>query len=224
MAETSPSTEPSESRQAPAPPRGIAVSGLVFSTLFLTSLVILRIAVPADPADPGDWLADPDSRQWVGRALNLFPFTGIAFLWFMGVLRNRIGDREDRFFATVFLGSGLLFVAMLFVSGAVAQGMMGVFNTEEHRPGGSEVYAVGRRMAYALLTTFGLKMAAVFMFVTSTIGVRTGALPRWVASVGFAVALVFLASVTAVPWIAVLFPCWVMLVSAWILLAGSSRR
>ena len=57
-------------------------------------------------------------------ALNLLPFAGIAFLWFIGVVRDRIGQGEDRFFATVFLGSGLLFIAMLFVTGAVAGGLV----------------------------------------------------------------------------------------------------
>jgi len=42
--------------------------------------------------------------------VDLAPFAGIAFLWFIAVVRNLIGDREDRFFATVFLDSGLLFV------------------------------------------------------------------------------------------------------------------
>jgi hypothetical protein len=60
----------------------------------------------------------------VAIALNLVPFAGIAFLWFVGVLRDRIGEREDRFFATVFLGSGLLFVAMIFVSAAIAGGLI----------------------------------------------------------------------------------------------------
>jgi hypothetical protein len=208
-----------ESRHAPAPPRAVAISGLIFSALFLTSLVILRVAVPADPADPGIWLADPGYRNWVGIALNLFPFAGIAFLWFMGVLRNRIGELEDRFFATVFLGSGLLFVAMLFTCGAISQGLLGVFSPGGDIPGGSETYAVGRRMAYALITTFGLKMAAVFMFVTSVIGFRTAVLSRWVTYVGFAFALVFLLSVTTFAWIALLFPGWVTLLSTWILIA-----
>jgi hypothetical protein len=119
-----------------------------FSALFLTSLVILRVAVPADPTDPGAWLANPASRDWVGLALNLFPFTGIAFLWFMGVLRNRISGLEDQFFATVFLGSGFLFVAMLFICGAVSQGMLGVFGAGEQLPDVNETYAVGRRTAY----------------------------------------------------------------------------
>jgi hypothetical protein len=192
---------------------------MIFSALFITSVVILRVAVPADPTDPGAWLADPGSRSWVGLALNLFPFAGIAFLWFMGVLRNRIGELEDKFFATVFLGSGLLFVAMLFSCGAVSQGLLGVFGAEGQVPGESEVYALARRTAYSLLSIFGLKMAAMFMFVTSMIGLRTAVLSRWVALVGFAIALVFLLSVTEFAWIALLFPCWVLLLSMWILIA-----
>ena len=66
-------------------------------------------------------------------ALNLVPFAGIAFLWFIGVLRDRLGEREDRFFATVFLGSGLLFLAMLFISAAVAGGII-IAHTADPQP------------------------------------------------------------------------------------------
>ena len=109
----------------PSPPRVVAISGIIFSALYIVSLVLIRLAVPADPTEPGFWLADPAFRNWVRIALNLVPFTGIAFLWFMAVLRNRIGLLEDRFFATVFLGSGLLFVAMLFAAVSVARGPAG---------------------------------------------------------------------------------------------------
>ena len=68
-------------------------------------------------------------------ALNLIPFAGIAFLWFVGVVRDRVGEREDRFFATVFLGSGLLFVAMLFVGAAVAGGLIAGQAQSGRRPG-----------------------------------------------------------------------------------------
>jgi hypothetical protein len=115
-----------ESPQTKALPRGIAVSGVIFSILFITSLVLIRLSVPADPMAPGTWLANSANRQWLGVALNLAPFSGIAFLWFMAVLRNRIGQLEDRFFATVFLGSGFLFVAMLFVGSALSQGLQSV--------------------------------------------------------------------------------------------------
>ena len=56
------------------------------------------------------------SSNTVALGLNPVPFAGIAFLWFIGVLRDRLGEFEDRFFSTVFLGSGFLFLAMLFAS------------------------------------------------------------------------------------------------------------
>src|SRR5437868_10604 len=79
-----------------------------------TSLIIIRLAAPAYQIDPGAWLNDPTRRAAVRFAIQLVPFAGIAFLWFIGVLRNRVGALEDQFFATVFLGSGMLFVASLF--------------------------------------------------------------------------------------------------------------
>jgi hypothetical protein len=212
---SAPSTE---SRQAASPPRVVAISGIIFSVLYIASLVLLRLAVPANPAEPGVWLADPALRNGVRIALDLTPFTGIAFLWFMAVLRNRIGLLEDRFFATVFLGSGLLFVAMLFAAVAVALGLLNTFGTGTALPGESDAYRVGRGMAYALMNPFGMRMAAVFMFVTSSIGLRTGVLARWVSFIGFALALVLLLIITDFAWIALLFPGWVLLVSTWILI------
>src|SRR4051812_18693103 len=117
----------SEARPPRSPPRAVAISGIVFSSLYIVSLALIRLAMPADPNDPGQWLADPDTRARVRVALNLIPFAGLAFLWFMAVLRDRVGLLEDRFFATVFLGSGLLFVAMLFAAAAVARGLLDTF-------------------------------------------------------------------------------------------------
>jgi len=213
------SSSPAESRQNSSPPRVVAVSGIVFSALYITSLVLVRLAVPADPKDAGIWLADPAYRNWVSIALNLVPFTGIAFLWFMAVLRNRIGLLEDRFFATVFLGSGLLFVAMLYAAVAVSRGLLETFSAADRLSADSETYAVGRATAYALMNTFGMKMAAIFMFVTSTIGLRTAVLARWVSLVGFALGLVLLFVMTNFAWIALVVPFWVLLVSTYILIA-----
>jgi len=101
-------------------PRAAAVAGIIFSVLLIIALTLLRVSAPPSPSAAGIWLTDSAHRAGVAVGLNLVPFAGIAFLWFIGVLRDRIGEREDRFFATVFLGSGLLFVGMLFVAAAVA--------------------------------------------------------------------------------------------------------
>lgn len=197
---------------------------MIFSALFIAGLVLVRLAVPADPADAGAWLADAGFRDSVRLALNLVPFTGIAFLWFMAVLRNRIGWLEDRFFATVFLGSGLLFVAMLCVSSAVAASMLETFAVEGRLPAQSEAFAFGRRVSYVLMNTYAMKMAAVFIFATSSIGLRTAFLPRWLAYAGFAVGLVLLLTLTDFAWIALLLPLWVLSVSAYILVTGLLER
>lgn len=211
-----------ETRLPPAVPRVVAISGIVFAVLFFASVVLIRLAVPADPTERGAWLAESVLRGRLRFALNLFPFTGIAFLWFMGVLRNRIGELEDQFFATVFLGSGLLFVAMLFVVAALSQGLLDTFATGGRRPARSESYALGRDMAYALMNTFAVKMGAVFITVTSTIGKRTGIMPRWMVVVGFAAALVMLLSISQFAWIVLVFPSWVLLLSAHILVTDFS--
>lgn len=204
-------------RTPPAPPRIIAISGVVFSTLFILSLVLIRLVVPADPTDPGEWLADARFRNPVRLALNLIPFAGITFLWFMGVLRNRIGPLEDRFLATVLLGSGLLFAAMLFASAAVSVAMLETFAVAGRPTGPSETYAFARRLSYTLINPFAIRMAAVFIFATSMIALRTASLPRWLAFSGFAVGLILLLAITDFAWIILLFPLWVLVVSAFIL-------
>ena len=105
-------------------PRAAALAGIAFAVIFTVALVLVRRAVPADPGDAGRWLSDDSRRGGVLFALGLVPFAGIAFLWFVGVLRDRVGEAEDRFFATVFLGSALLFLGMLFVASALAAGLV----------------------------------------------------------------------------------------------------
>jgi hypothetical protein len=211
-----------ESPQASSAPPVVAISGLVFAVLYVVSLVLIRLSAPADPTEPGAWLADPILRNWVRVAMNLVPFSGIAFLWFMATLRNRIGLQEDRFFATVFLGSGCLFVAMLFVAASVTQGLMDTFGGTV--PDQSEAYRTGRSMVHALMHTFGFKMAAVFMFMTSTIGLRTAILARWVSFVGYACGLVLLLMIGNFAGITLIFPFWVLLVSTYVLYSDFRKK
>src|SRR5258707_2807235 len=102
-------------------PKSDAVAGIIFSLLMFTIFGLLRRSIPADPLESGAWLAN---TKTIALALNLVPFAGVAFLWFIGVLRDRLGQQEDRFFATVFLGSALLFLAMLFAAAAIASAVI----------------------------------------------------------------------------------------------------
>lgn len=148
------------------------------------------------------------------------PFAGIAFLWFIGVVRDRIGQREDRFFASVFLGSGLLFVAMLFIAAAFAGGLIADVVLRSGAASGSDTLAVGRQVTGLLLHVYAMRMAAVFTMSTATITLRTEVVPRWIGMLGFAVAVVLLVSVGLTPWVELLFPAWILLLSVDILRTG----
>ena len=204
-------------------PRSAALAGVVFSLLFATSLIMLRVAVPADPSDAGQWLADGPRRTAALAALALVPFEGLAFLWFIGVVRDRIGDAEDRFFATVFLGTGLLFVAMLFVAGAVAASLIASAENIGDSLFTSGTWEVGRRTTYELIDVYAMRMAGVFTIVTSTILLRTGLGPRWLLVSGYTVGVVLLVASGAVPWIELAFPAWVLALSLHVLAVGFRR-
>jgi hypothetical protein len=212
------STAPKPAR-ALAPPRAAAVAGVIFAVLMGAGLILVRLAVPPPQADPGEWLNDPSRRNAVRVAVHLAPFAGIAFLWFIGVLRGRLGALEDQFFATVFLGSGLLFVASLFASTAFAGALVGMTDNGRVRVLNSDTYYLTRQLVSAFVNVFGIKMAGVFIMSTSTIVLRTAILARWVAFFGFACALVLLGAITTWPWIALLFPLWMFVISIRILLA-----
>jgi hypothetical protein len=213
-----PGSAASLTRQAIRTPRAAAVAGIIFSLLLTATLVLVRLAVPSEPDAAGEWLTDGRRRDAFLLALRLLPFGGIAFLWFIGVLRDRIGANEDRFFATVFLGSGLLFVAMLFTCGAVAGGLVVSFGETSVRPP-PELWSFGRRVTLSLLTVYALRMAAVFTVSATTIAARLGLVPRWLVLFGMATGLVLLVTAGWVPWLEIIFPLWVFVLSVHILIA-----
>lgn len=178
-------------------PKAAAIAGIAFSLLMSAIIWLLRRSIPADPLEPGAWLAT--NTQTVALALNLVPFAGVAFLWFIGVIRDRIGTYEDRFFATVLLGSGLLFVAMLFVA-AASRGVIGFAvkspGDNESLPGADTLRYLPQT-GYAALGIGGLLAAAVAMATTSWLIVRTAVFGRWLAWLGSATALVIVVAAAA---------------------------
>ena len=200
-------------------PSAAAVAGIVFALLLISALVLIKISTPADPGSAGNWLTDSSQRAAVATALNLVPFAGIAFLWFIGVLRDRIGGHEDRFFITVFLGSGLLFVAMLFVAAAFAGGLIAASSGQSGPPGAGTL-VLGRNATSTLLNVYAMRMAAVFTLTTVTIARRTRFISRWLVHAGLVSALVLLFGVGISGWVELLFPAWILALSIDILAVG----
>ena len=199
--------------------RSAAVAGIVFAVLLIAALVMMRLAVAGETV--GQIELDPGRRALVRLALNLVPFAGIAFLWFIGVVRDQLGEVEDRLFSTVFLGSGLLFLAMLFQGAVTATSLVAMVSGPDLDPG---VWTFGRGTTEALVSVYAMRMAAVFTLSVSTVALRTAAVPRWVPFSGYAVALVLLLVAGEHKWAQLVFPAWVLVLSVAILLTPGRAR
>lgn len=197
-------------------PRAAAFAGIIFSALLFAVFGLMRLSVPSDPLEKGAWLAG--DTEYVTLAMNLVPFAGVAFLWFVGVLRDRLGEREDQFFATVFFGSGLLLLAMLFAAAAVVGALIMAFHAAPETLINSATFHFGRGLAYGMINIYLVKTTAVFMITTSTIAVYTHFMPRWLAVGGYVIALALLIGSAYLSWSLLVFPSWVLLVSLSILL------
>jgi hypothetical protein len=197
-------------------PKAAAVAGIVFSILLMSSLVLLRLSVPDTPLESGTWLGTDAGR--VTTALNLVPFSGIAFLWFIGVLRARLGDLEDRFFATVFLGSGLLFLALLFVAAATAGAVLIAHSARADGLTQTSTFTLARALSYGIMNIYAVKVAGVFMITTSTIAIFTHIAARWIAYLGYVLAALLLLGGAFTDWAFLVFPLWVLLMSCDILI------
>ena len=196
-------------------PRAAGIAGVLFSVLLFAVFLLMRHSVPRDPLETGAWLHTGATNVVI--ALNLVPFAGVAFLWFVGALRDKLGQREDQFFATVFLGSGLLLLAMLFAAAAVVGAIILAFHAAPEVLVNSATFHFGRGLAYGMINIYVVKTASVFMITTSTIGVYTGLTPRWLALGGYVVAAILLVGSYYFDWSLVVFPVWVLLVSISIL-------
>jgi hypothetical protein len=205
-------------------PRSAAIAGIIFSLLLMASLILIRLSVPADPGESGQLMTSTVLSSRVLLALNMVPFSGIAFLWFIGVIRDLIGEQEDKFFSTVFLGSGFLFVAMLFASAAIAGGLLASFSAMSREQVNPAVFNFGRAVTYFTLNVFAMKMAGVFIISTCTIGLRTETIPKWLIILGYIFAAVLLLSFIYVEILALLFPLWVLILSAQILIINYRHR
>jgi hypothetical protein len=196
-------------------PRAAAIAGVLFSLLLLTSLALIIQSMQIRATDSGAWL---DRQSWkVNIALNLIPLAGIAFLWFVGVLRDRLGEAEDRLFATVFLGSGLIFIGLVFAAASVTGAILAAHAADPLGFDGSPAFRLGRSLAYHLTSIYALKMAGVFMLTASTMVLRTRFTARWTAFLGYGAAAFILLGSQVFDWTLVIFPMWVLVLSVNIL-------
>jgi hypothetical protein len=198
-------------------PRSAALAGIIFSLLIIASMILLRTSAIVDPDEVGpEWFEAGSAAA--GVVLILVPFAGIAFLWFTGVMRDLLGDQEDKFFATVFLGSGIILVVMLFVWAASFGAIFGTYRTVADALTDFDLFVYAITFSNQIMANYFLRMAGVYMLSTASLWTRTKAVPRWMSIITFIVALSFLLFAGALTWARFIFPAWVLLVSVYILI------
>jgi hypothetical protein len=199
--------------------RSAAIAGIIFAVLLLAAMTMMRIALSEGSLQ--SLQTDAQRRSLIQLSLHLVPFAGIAFLWFIGVVREQLGNIEDRLFSTVFLGSGLLFLAMLFTGAVTSTSLMEMLAGSNPN---ADLFAYGRSTTQTLISVYAMRMAAVFTLSVSTVGLRASAMPRWVSYLGYLVALTLLLAAGEQKWFQLLFPGWVLLVSVVILFVRPASR
>jgi hypothetical protein len=184
-----------------------ALAGLAHAALFIVARVLmLRIPQPGDPA-VSEWYASSGNQRSLIVALNLITIGSIAFVWFVAVIRRRVGERENRFFGTVFLGSALLTVAIWMI-GALLLATPAVdaylFGTEQNTQSVSGWQAAGQ----AAITIVGPRLEAVFIISTTTVARLSGAFPRSLVVAGYAAGLVLMVAPVPSDMLPRVFSAW----------------
>lgn len=200
-------------------PRSAALAGILFSGLIVASMLLLSSTTTQSPADI--------SREWlearidaVSLALGLVPFAGIAFFWFTGVIRDHIGEREDRFFATVFLGSGIAYVILMFIFAATIGAVFGTYTLADELLVDGDIYIFGFMFMNEILGNYILRIAGVYMLSIGTIWTRATVMPRWLTIITYLLALVFVFFAGSIREARYVFPAWVFLTSVYILITN----
>ena len=202
-------------------PRAAAIAGIVFAVLFGAGMVLIRLAFSGEREFSK--LSLETSGGLLSLALGLFPFAGIAFLWFIGVVRDHLGPMEDRLFSTIFLGSGLLFLGMVFTASAIAGGLITTYAAKSQHMVDDSIYLFGQEVMFRVFYTYAMRMAGLSMISLGTIWTRTQLMPRWLAFLTYALALVLLVSLGFNLWTTLIFPAWVFMISIFILILNLRR-
>jgi hypothetical protein len=203
-------------------PRSAAIAGIIYSILMTTGMVLVYNITTDLPEDiTKAWLDVWSDRSSV--ALTLVPFAGIAFLWFTGVVRERLGEHEDQLFATIFLSSGIITVVLFFVWAAIFAALMRTTSLAAVGLADDDVYLFGFALMNRILGDYALRMAGVYMMAIGTIWTRSGIMPRWMTIITYVLALGFLLAAGWAREARFIFPVWVFVVSVYILVLNYRR-
>jgi hypothetical protein len=192
-----------------------AIAGGIYAVLAVVAVSLLSRYPSLDQTDDEitAWFDDSANQSSLILGLNLVAVSSVAFLWFVAVIRRRLGDLEDRFFGTVFFGSSIVYVAIWLVGGAVLAGPALATTTLDAGSVSEASASLAAGIGAGLLLVVAPRVQAVFVLTTSTLIMRSRVLPSWLAIVGYVIAVVmFVFPLVAEP-LGLGFPTWVFIVS-----------
>jgi len=199
-------------------PRAAAIAGIIYAVL---TIIVMLMTRPAGSVQPEN-ITKEFLESWSGTfsvVLTLVPFAGIAFLWFTGVIRALLRDREDHFFATIFLGSGIILVLLTFMWGAILGSIMRMTTLESLGIGDTfSADIFGIVLMNEIIGNFTLRIAGVYMTAVGTLWHRTKLMPGWLITITYLLALGFLVAAEGIKEARFIFPLWVFGVSVYILI------
>lgn len=203
-------------------PRAAAAAGLIFGFLSILQMALGSTIGTDTPEIIQRELIEAWS-QIASIVLSIMPFAGIAFIWFTAVIRDWLGDREDRFFSTVFLSSGIIYVAMMFVYAAVLGAIVGSLALAEVYALDNGIFVFGYVLINEVLENYALRMAGVYMLSIGTLLSKTSRAPRWLVALTFIVAVGFILFAGMTRVALYIFPSWVIVLSIYILIINYRR-
>lgn len=162
------------------------MAGIVFSITSVLALSLLRALPHQWDNEIYPWRADDTNARALSLGLGIASVAAVALLWFVAVVRRRVGKREDQFFSTVFLGSAIVYVCLWLV-GAANLAAPAMVRNGQLDPASIDL---AEAVAAGLLLVVGTRIQAVFVASASTIFLRTSVLPNWVGYLGYLVAAV----------------------------------
>ena len=192
-------------------------AGIAFGVLTLMAWSLLMGA-----RDNLITLVEADADYEVGASfgvevagLYLLPFAAIAFLWFIVALRGWIRGTQQRrnlLISDLQLGAGAVFTALFLVgAGAIATAIV-VAQTESDQLTAESLLALSG-FGSTVVTVMGIRMAAIFVIATASLGMTTGVLPRWFNLTSYAFGIVLMLTPVVATWLAMAFPLWVIVLS-----------
>jgi len=198
-------------------PRSAAFAGIGYSLLMVIGMLITTSIFRVRLEDITFELLE----SWSGKAsllIIMVPFAGIALLWFTGVIRDLLGEHEDRFFATLFLSSGIIQVVLLFIWGAIFGAVMVARTLTAVGLIEADIYIFSIALMNEIIGNYALRIAGVYMTAIVTLWRKTELMPNWLTIISYILALGFLVAAERVREARFIFPAWVFVVSVYILI------